>query len=520
MEMKMKLSFLMILPYFSIAGNILVLIPIPSRSHIVWINSLTDVLAERGQNITFLSCDIYGKKMPNIHHLELDVAKRVYDEEFGKIDAFKLGQEFPISQFINITKNVHMACTQSTGYQQLLEYPDDFKFDLIIYEYSEKTFLLQFAEKFGNPPIIGATCVATPFTITFLPGNLISPSFVEFRIERNSMRLTTFWGRFVNYLIVFSLEILSQYNAVSFARGELFPNKTHPFEFEKKVKLILINKHPASDEIAPLWPHVIPVGGLHIQPPKDLPKDLLKDILDSAKDGVILFSLGSVVQSSKMAQDHLTEIVEAFRALPQYTFLWKYEKSSLHVEIPSNVIIRKWLPQNDILAHPNLKLFITHAGILSTHETIWHGVPALGLPVFLDQFSNIEHCVKSGFAEEEDITKIERNSFRKLIVKMMNDPKYKENAMIYSQLFRDQIDNPLDRAVWWTEFVMRHPNMTFMSPPYADVSPFIRHSWDVLAFLYLLFLITLYITFKIISFFVRKCIHKYLCSHNRKPKKE
>ncbi|XP_055692931.1 UDP-glycosyltransferase UGT5-like [Lutzomyia longipalpis] len=509
MEIKMKLLFLLILPYFSNAGNILVLIPNPSRSHVVWINTLTDVLAERGHNITFLSSNIYGKKMPNIHHLELDVAKEERVKRLGAIDVFKIGKGnfFNRLNRVNHKSDMQEAYTQSSGYQRLQEYPDDFKFDLVIFEYIEQSFLMSFVEKFGNAPVIGASSVAMPLSSnTYVPGNLISPSFMKINLIRNSPSVLTFWGRLLNYTIIFVFEVLKHYCTV--------PNLSS--ELEKQFKLILINKHPASDEIVPLWPHVIPVGGLHIQPPKDLPKDL-KDILDSAKDGVILFSLGSVVQSSKIQKDRLMEIVEAFRALPQYTFLWKYEKSSLHVEIPSNVIIRKWLPQNDILAHPNLKLFITHAGILSTHETIWHGVPALGLPVFLDQFSNIEHCVKSGFAEEEDITKVERNSFRKLIVKMMNDPKYKENAMIYSQLFRDQIDNPLERAVWWTEFVMRHPNMTFMSPPYADVSPFIRHSWDVLAFLYSLFLITLYMIFKFISFLVRKCLKKY---HVKKAKVE
>ncbi|XP_055688536.1 UDP-glycosyltransferase UGT5-like [Lutzomyia longipalpis] len=512
MEIKTKLFILFIFSHFTNAGNILVLIARPYKSHIVWINVLATELAERGHNITFLSTDIYGKEMPNMHHLQLDVTKEMHKKAVEEFDLFAMGEEINIDLFINEFRVIQNTCAQSTGYQRLLEYPDDFKFDLVIFEYTEEPILLDIVEKFGDPPIIGASSVAVPFVSNYVIPSLISPSFVKYNFIRNSRSLSGFCGRFVNYLNIFRMEIYKRYNAMPL-------NQLKNVEFKRKVKLILVNKHPAADELSPLWPNVIPVGGLHIKPSKDLPKDL-KDILDKAKDGAILFSLGTVAESSKLGKARLTEIVEAFRALPQYTFLWKYENSFLLFERPPNVVIRKWLPQNDILAHPNVKLFITHGGILSIHETIWHGVPALGVPVLLDQFSNIEYCVGSGFAEEEDITKIERNSFKKLIIKMINDPKYKENVKLHSKLFRDQIDSPLERAVWWTEFVMRHPNMTFMSPPYTDVSPFIRHSWDVLAFIFSIFLIIFYIIFVLISFFIRKCIKKYLFSHFRKVKNE
>jgi len=42
-----------------------------------------------------------------------------------------------------------------------------------------------------------------------------------------------------------------------------------------------------------------------------------------------------------------------------------------------------------VTAHPNVCLFISHAGIHSTQEAIYHGVPVVGIPFMADQFSNI-----------------------------------------------------------------------------------------------------------------------------------
>ena len=41
--------------------------------------------------------------------------------------------------------------------------------------------------------------------------------------------------------------------------------------------------------------------------------------------------------------------------------------------------------QSSILAHPNVKLFITHCGMHGVMEAIYHQVPMVGMPVFIDQ---------------------------------------------------------------------------------------------------------------------------------------
>lgn len=107
-----------------------------------------------------------------------------------------------------------------------------------------------------------------------------------------------------------------------------------------------------------MMPGIVYFGGAHIKPPKALPA-ALQEFIDSSEHGVILFSLGSFLQSSDLPKEKVDIFLKAFSKLKQRV-IWKYEDESLVA--PPNVLIKKWLPQSDILAHPNVVLFITHGG--------------------------------------------------------------------------------------------------------------------------------------------------------------
>jgi glucuronosyltransferase len=79
--------------------------------------------------------------------------------------------------------------------------------------------------------------------------------------------------------------------------------------------------------------------------------------------------------------------IEAFKKLPQYRFVWKFDAENLvpNIELPKNLLIKSWVNQNDVLANPKVVAFISHCGLLSTHETKWWGKPIVGIPIFIDQ---------------------------------------------------------------------------------------------------------------------------------------
>lgn len=75
---------------------------------------------------------------------------------------------------------------------------------------------------------------------------------------------------------------------------------------------------------------------------------------------MIYFSFGSCVRSVDIPTKQLNVFIETFRRLKQKV-LWKFENETMP-NMPSNVMIRQWIPQNDVLAHENVVLFLAHGG--------------------------------------------------------------------------------------------------------------------------------------------------------------
>ena len=60
---------------------------------------------------------------------------------------------------------------------------------------------------------------------------------------------------------------------------------------------------------------------------------------------------------------------------------------------------------------------------------------------------------------------------------------YKENAMRLKRIHHDQPVKPLDRAVFWIEFVMRHKGAKHLRPAAHNLTWYQYHSLDVIGFL-------------------------------------
>lgn len=380
--------------------NVLIVDPVGSPSHQVWMHSLTRAVANHGYNVTSLSCKLMKNPPPNLHTYFIDNVYHEPVEGEEDVNFLELTSMTPLEIIIFFTKYTAVyedIFLESSGFKAIWNFPKDFKFDMIIYDYIGGYSLLSLADRFPEAKLIGASAYpAIEFTnvVTGAPG---TPSFLPnmymYDVEETfASRLESFFIHAVNHLV---LKFSWFPTADAALERHNVSTKRSIREIYDSTVIQLTNYHPVLDFVSPIMPGVIPVGGLQIEKPQPLPAEL-EQVFASAEKGVILFSLGSNVKSEMLGEERLNEIIEALRQFPEYHFVWKIDLAKLKLTIPKNVFIIKWLPQNDILADKRTKLFISHAGGLSTQEATWYGVPMLALPVMFDQFP-----VSRGREEEE-----------------------------------------------------------------------------------------------------------------------
>ncbi|XP_044158732.1 UDP-glucuronosyltransferase 1A1-like isoform X3 [Bufo gargarizans] len=258
-----------------------------------------------------------------------------------------------------------------------------------------------------------------------------------------------------------------------------------------------------------IMPNMVFIGGINCKLPKSLPKDFEKLVNSSGEHGFVVFSLGSMV--SEIPMDKAMDMAEAFRSIPQ-TVIWRYT-GKVPSNLGSNTHLVKWLPQNDLLAHPKARAFITHAGSHGIYEGICNAVPMVMLPLFGDQMDNAKRMESRGAGVTLNVLDMTPEDLINALDSVINKPSYKENVQRLSALHLDRPIHPLDLAVHWVEFVMRHKGAPHLRPAAHDLNWIQYHSLDVFAFLLAVLVTTFFISFKCCAYTCRRC-----CGRKSRPK--
>lgn len=297
------------------------------------------------------------------------------------------------------------------------------KFDVIILEIFMTEALLGLGHVF-NAPVIGVSTfgaskwtndlVGTPTPLSYVPNPFLSFTDKMTIVERTGNMMMSLFESV--YMAIAYDPLQKQIYEASFPDPKPCLNT-----LKKDVSLVLLNTHFTLNYPRPYVPNMIEVGGMHInRVPNPLPPNI-KDYLDNAKDGVIYFSLGTNIQSTKLPVEKRDALLRTFASFKQKV-MWKWEDADLPGK-PDNVFIQSWWPQDDILAHPNVKVFITHGGLLGSSEAIYHGVPVIGIPIFGDQELNMARAVRAEYGLMVKYSNLTQTSLTWALKEVLDNPK-------------------------------------------------------------------------------------------------
>ncbi|KAJ8667291.1 hypothetical protein QAD02_008953 [Eretmocerus hayati] len=276
-------------------------------------------------------------------------------------------------------------------------------------------------------------------------------------LERLNNVITFYHGNWMLYWVVKGQN--------DFVKDYFGPGYPDVMSLHRDMALVLTNNDPVVNGMKAFAPKVIPIGGLHAMDNNEtLPEDL-KKWMDESVDGFVYVTFGSMTRIESFPRKIIDAFYKAFNNIAPIRVLMKIANPhELPPGLPQNVITRTWFQQIQILKHKNIKGFITHGGLLSTQEAIHFGVPLIGIPLFADQYLNIETYVKKNVAVRTNFDDITEETLTSALNLVLKNPLYRTSMQKLSRKSRDRPMSQLDTAIFWIEYVARHGKDALRSP--------------------------------------------------------
>ncbi|KAG7207216.1 hypothetical protein KM043_008894 [Ampulex compressa] len=481
-------SFFLLLAFLALPNDgyrILCFFPFHGKSHFIMFRAICQGLAKRGHQVDMVSHFPREKPMDNYRDIvDLRNTTPPIVGRFTLAEVKALREEFMYNLAVNYGNEICKILGHEKMQRFIKNLPNDPPYDVAITENFASGCFLGIGYLLKVPVVAAVSAMETPYQDEFL-GNPCSTSFFPSYFMDEPV-LRTFWDRLANavhnlvkpqlfyYYTSPQTEITRRY------LGEDLPSVR---ELEKSIGLTLGNTHYAFHGVRPLTNGFVEVGGIHVGEDDSELSPELKKWLDSATDGVVYFTLGSLMNVGTLPKATIQALYASFRKIAPVKVLMKIvDERQLPAGIPDNVHVLPWMPQIPILRHKNVRVFISHGGLMSTLEALHHAVPIIGLPLFADQQRNVNIFVHKNMGLRVDIEDIKEETMDAALRELLYDPKYKKAVERESIRFKDRPMSPMDTAVFWIEYVIRNGPDSLRSPA-IDMPWWQLHLIDVYAFL-------------------------------------
>ncbi|CAG5053482.1 unnamed protein product [Parnassius apollo] len=474
------------------AYKILLVFPVPGRSHAILGEGYVRHLLNDGHEVTYITPITMKNSHPKLRQIDVSTnfelmptdilfnIKSIINNELNYKDSkFLL---YANSDFANSAIN-------HPNVQRLIQDSSE-HFDVVIAEWLYTELYAGFSSVF-NCPLIWSSSMEPDSMVLDLIDEALNPAYNP-HILSDKLPPFSFFDRVNELWILVDTKIFKwrlrhreniMFNTAFESSVAKRGRKLPPFnEVRYNGSLVLGNSHIASGAAVHL-PYNYKRARRYYQN--------LQKIMDDAKNGLIYFSMGSMLKSRSIPMEIKRGLLTVFSKLNQ-SVLWKFEEEL--PDLPKNVHIVPWAPQLGILAHPNCKLFITHGGLLSILESLHFAVPVIGIPMYGDQHLNINRAVEKGFGKRVDLNSEIATQMDIAIKEILNEPRFVQKLKEYSLIFHDRLNPPGKVLSYWVSHVIRTKGAPHLRSP-GMLVPWYQKLYLDLAFL---ILVTLYISFKVL----------------------
>ncbi|XP_075984663.1 UDP-glycosyltransferase UGT5-like [Anticarsia gemmatalis] len=473
--------------YVCEAYKILAVFPLPSKSHGILGNNMVKHLLNAGHEVTYIT-PFNDIQHPKLHIVDSSENKKLFNENSLDIKLIMdRVLDFHDTDFMsNLMIDMTVNTMENERIQKFLRDRTQ-KFDVVIGEWMFSDLYSIFAAVF-ECPLIWFSTIEPHWIVTNLVDGPLNPAYnndyITARIAPFSFteRAKELWSVTIGLLKHNFQYYYKEEEAYKRLIAPVFKEQGRPVPSYDDVRynasLLLGNTQVAIGDAVSLPQSYKHIGGYHIDDEvKPLPEDL-KKIMDNAKHGVIYFSMGSNIKSKDLPAELKAGILDVFRGLKQ-TVIWKFEE--VLPDTPKNVHIVQWAPQQSILAHSKIVLFITHGGLLSVTEAIHFGVPLIAIPVFVDQFTNSLRADQRGFGKKLDLTRTMHKELKVALDEVLDNPKYTQKVKQVSLALHDRPLKPKEELCFWVSHVVRTQGAPHLRSPALQMPLYQRLYLDLLA---------------------------------------
>ncbi|XP_032514140.2 UDP-glucosyltransferase 2-like isoform X2 [Danaus plexippus] len=464
-------------------SNILVVFPVPERSHRVLGESIVKILLEAGHEVTWVTPFPRDIKWSKLDYIDIS-STLIHETETGNNDDHG-------PSISELRLNIQQLGSRYAGLAlrhpalQELMMNTTVRFDAVVAEWYHSGLLAPLASVF-DCPLVWYTpediswqtygLVHGDSSLDFMASTLQSPSYSL------PERLRYLWSKLSfgvrNYFHISATE-LPEYEACYLrafqSRRRVLPNYE---ELVYQGSALLINSHPPLGHKIPLPLNAKFVGGHHIvRKVSPMPKNIAK-LLEASKAGVIYVNLESHVTSGEVSHTVIQELIEIFGVVQQ-TVIWKSEE--IQWSLPQNVFMMKNPPQNIILT------YINHGQMLSIVDAIHFGVPVIGVPLLEDHIVNMDSVVKRGCGIKVDYTNEFAWKVKDAVNRILKMSSYREQSNKDKLIFRNRVATPQSEVLHLMQLVLDSDGAGHLQSSTLFLSVMERHNLDIIILVLMFF---------------------------------